>query len=70
MGLVTSEFWLCCKTDRVISEVGTVGEEMLMRITEEAYSGNSFLNDVIRTEMKNWGLIFYRGEFNGKLIRI
>ncbi|KXK25829.1 MAG: hypothetical protein TR69_WS6001001435 [candidate division WS6 bacterium OLB20] len=70
MGLVTDEFWLACKTSSVIKQIGGVGQEMLMRITEETYESREFLADVVRREMKNWGLVFYRGTFSGRLEKI
>lgn len=70
MGLVTDEFWLVCKTDSVIKQIGEVGQEMLMRITEETFESREFLNDVVNREMKNWGLVFYRGDFSGTLHKI
>ncbi len=69
-GLVTDEFWLVAKTDRTISQIGEVGMEMLQRVSNQAYSGDKYLEDVIRKEMVNWGLVFYRARFGQTLTRI
>ncbi len=69
-GLVTDEFWLVCKTDKTISRIGEVGMEMLQRISNKAYSGDKYLEDIISKEMKDWGLIFYKARFNSILKRV
>ena len=68
--LVTDELWLACKTDKVISSVGEVGSSMLQRISNRAYNGDKYLEDVITKEMKDWGLVFYRAKFNYPFRRV
>lgn len=68
--LVTDELWIAAKTDKAIKTIGTVGIQMLQNISNKAYSGDKFLEDTIKTEMKNWGLVFYRAKFNQSLQRI
>ncbi len=69
-GLVTEEFWLACKTDKTISQIETNGEEMLQRISNSAYSGDKYLEDLILKEMQNWGIVFYRGRFGSSIRRV
>lgn len=69
-GLVTDGFWLVCKTDRVISKVGEVGEELLRGISEKAFAGESYLDEIIRQNMERWGLVFYHADLRGPLVRV
>lgn len=69
-GLVTNVFWLVVKNDNAISQIGEVGQELLYAISEKAFAGEQYLDEVIRTNMARWGLIFYRGELRKPLIRI
>lgn len=69
-GLVTDEFWLAAKTDRAIKQIGEVGSEMLQNVSNQAYAGDKYLEDVIRSQMQNWGLVFYRAKFGQVLKRV
>lgn len=69
-GLVTDSFWLVCKTDAAISKVGEVGEELLYAISEKAFGGEEYLDDLIKENMSRWGLVFYRGAFRRPLVRV
>jgi hypothetical protein len=69
-GLITDSFWLVAKTDKTIGTVGEVGEELLYQISEQAFAGESYLDDIIRQNMSRWGLVFYRADFRKPLIRI
>ena len=69
-GLVTDEFWLVGKTDKVISQLGENGIRTLIEMSHKVYSGDQFLEDMIRTQMAGWGLVFYRGKFNGTVRRV
>ncbi|MDA9865583.1 hypothetical protein N9C96_02795, partial [bacterium] len=69
-GLVTDSFWLVAKTDNVISQIGEVGHELLYQISEKAFSGEDYLDEIIRENMSRWGLVFYRGDFKNRLVRI
>jgi hypothetical protein len=69
-GLITDAFWMVCKTDEAISKVGEVGEEMLRDISHHAFAGETYLDDLIRTQMARWGLVFYRAEFRKPLERV
>ncbi|MBP9758979.1 hypothetical protein KBD45_04750 [Candidatus Dojkabacteria bacterium] len=69
-GLITDKFWLACKTDRTVTKVGTVGEEMIYFITEGAYEGQKDVEELVLKEMKNWGIVFYSGEIGGTLSRV
>jgi hypothetical protein len=69
-GLVTDSFWLAAKTDSVISQIGSVGEELLYEISEKAFAGEEYLDEIIRENMSRWGLVFYRGGFKKRLQRI
>ncbi len=69
-GLVTNKFWLVGKTDQVIQKIGGVGEDMLREISEKSYEGEEYLDDVIQTQMKDWGLVFYKAEFGKMLERV
>jgi hypothetical protein len=68
--LITDELWIAAKTDKVIQTIGTVGIEMLQNISHKAYSGDKYLEDTIKSEMKNWGLVFYRAKFGQSLQRV
>jgi hypothetical protein len=70
MGLVTDKFWLVGKTDKTIKTVGEVGIEMLNRVSHQAFVDSSQMDLVVQKEMKNWGMVFYRGEFNRSLERL
>lgn len=69
-GLVTDSFWLVVKTDKSISKIGEVGEEMLREISEKSFSGEQYLNDIIIKNMSRWGLIFYKGNLRSTLYRV
>jgi hypothetical protein len=69
-GLVTDRFWLVCKTDQVISKIGEVGEELLREISDKAFAGEEYLDEIIRENMKRWGLVFYSAEFDKTLVRV
>jgi|GEM_PF-3555621 len=69
-GLVTDEFWLVAKTDKVVSQIGEVGVEMLQNVSDQAYAGDKYLEDVIKNQMKDWGLVFYRTQFGHRLHRV
>jgi len=69
-GLITDSFWLVVKTDSVISQIGEVGVGLLHEISEHAFAGEAYLDDLIRKNMSRWGLVFYRGSFNSPLIRV
>lgn len=69
-GVVTDKLWLACKTDRVISKVGEVGEELLREVSERAFAGDDYLDQVIRENMARWGLVFYKGRFREPLRRV
>lgn len=69
-GLVTDKFWLVVKTDQAISKVGEVGEDLLRQISEKAFAGESYLDEVIQQNMSRWGLVFYRADFKRGLIRV
>lgn len=70
MGLVTDKLWLVFKTDKVIKKVGQNGELMLQRVSQEAFHGNKYLDDIIQKEMERWGMIFYRGEIGNILQKV
>ncbi len=69
-GLITNEFWLACKTDQVISRIGEVGEQMLANITMQSLQDKNMLEEVLKKEIQNWGLVIYRGQFNTRLVKI
>lgn len=69
-GLVTDEFWLVGKTDKVVSQIGENGIQMLQNISNKAYAGDKYLEDVLKSEMAGWGLVFYRARFNQTLRRL
>ena len=69
-GLITDEFWLACKTDQVISKIGEVGQEMLANITRQSLDDETMLEQVLKKEIQNWGLVIYRGQFNNTLRKI
>lgn len=69
-GLITDEFWLACKTDRVISKIGTVGEEMLANVTRQSLYDDKMLEQTVKKEIENWGLVIYKGDFNQTLKKI
>lgn len=69
-GLVTNEFWLVGKTDKVIKQIGEVGIEMLQKVSNKAFEGDNYLEDVIKTQMPDWGLVFYRAKFGQVLRRV
>lgn len=69
-GLVTDRFWLVGKTDKAISTVGEVGEDLLREISEKAFAGESYLDEIIRKNMSRWGLVFYTAEFKRGLVRV
>lgn len=69
-GLVTDEFWLVCKTEKAINRIGEVGVEMLQNVSNKAFEGEKYLEDVIKEEMSNWGLVIYRGKFGSSLIKV
>lgn len=69
-GLITDEFWLACKTERVISKIGSVGEEMLANITRQSLNDEAMLEQVLRKEIENWGLVIYKGNFNQTLKKV
>lgn len=69
-GLITDEFWLACKTDQVISKIGGVGEGMLANITRQSLDDERMLEQVLRQEIQNWGLVIYRGNFNQTLRKV
>lgn len=70
MGLVTDKFWLVGKTDKTIKKIGEVGIEMLQRVSHQAFADSSQIDAVVVKEMKNWGMVFYRGDFNRSLERL
>lgn len=70
MGVVTDMFWLVCKTDKTIKTIGQNGVDMLYKISNTAFSGEKFLDNVIKQEMKDWGLVFYKAEFSKPLQKI
>lgn len=69
-GLVTDEFWLVGKTDQVISQIGEIGENLLREISERAFAGEEYLDEIINENMARWGLVFYRAEFGKMLERV
>ena len=69
-GLVTDKFWLACKTERTVTKIGTVGQEMVYFVTEGAYEGQKDIETLVLKEMKNWGIVFYSGELDGQLSRV
>lgn len=69
-GLITDCFWLVAKTDAVIGKIGEVGEELLYGVSEKAFGGEQYLEQIIRENMFRWGLVFYRGEFGKSLVRV
>lgn len=69
-GLVTDSFWLVCKSDKAISKVGEVGEEMLREISDKAFAGEAYLDEIIRQNMQRWGLVFYHADFRQSLVRV
>lgn len=69
-GLVTDQFWIACKTDRVISKIGENGENMLSNISRQSLQDETLLETTLKKEIENWGLVIYRGEFNKTLKKI
>ena len=69
-GLITDEFWLAGKTDQALKTIGEVGQEMLERVTNQAFVDRNYLTNVVKTEMSKWGLVFYRAEFDRSLVRV
>ncbi len=69
-GLVTNKFWLVGKTDGAIAKIGEVGEELLYKISEQAFAGEDYLDEVIQANMARWGLVFYRAELRRHLIKV
>ncbi|MFW5702891.1 MAG: hypothetical protein ACOCXP_02905 [Candidatus Dojkabacteria bacterium] len=69
-GLVTDQFWLVGKTDQVISQIGEVGVNLLREISEHAFSGEQYLDGIIKQNMARWGLVFYKSEFGKMLERV
>ena len=61
---------MACKTDQVISRIGEVGEQMLANITMQSLQDNTMLEEVLKKEIQNWGLVIYRGQFNTRLVKI
>lgn len=70
MGLACDTLWLACKTDKTINVIGENGREMLYQVSHEAFHGEKYLDDAIQREMANWGIVFYHGDFGGKLKRV
>jgi hypothetical protein len=69
-GLVTDKFWLVGKTENIIKKIGEVGEDMLREISDKSYEGEDYLDEIIRTQMKDWGLVFYKADFGKMLERV
>lgn len=69
-GLVIDRLWLCCKTDRAVGSVGQVGLESLYKINDKLFLEENALDDLVRKEMQNWGLVFYSGQFDRALNKL
>lgn len=69
-GLVTDQFWLACKTDKIISQIGPNGINMLNGISKLTYSGEQYIEGLIREQMRDWGMVFYRAKIGSSLKRI
>ncbi|MBD3363277.1 hypothetical protein GF362_06160 [Candidatus Dojkabacteria bacterium] len=69
-GLITEIFWLVGKTDKTISRIGPNGIKTLERINQSVHKDKSYLESVIIDEMKDWGLVFYKGRLNSTLKRV
>ena len=65
-GLVTDEFWLACKTDRVINPLSEESVDVLQNISNKAYSGEDYLQDVV-SSLAPLGLVFYKARFGGEM---
>ncbi|MBD3280655.1 hypothetical protein GF389_03980 [Candidatus Dojkabacteria bacterium] len=69
-GLVTKEFWLVGKTDKAVAKLGPAEISVLMELSRKSYAGDKFLDNAIKSQMANLGLVFYRGRFHSTLERI
>jgi len=69
-GLITDSLWLICKTDDSLATLGEVGEEVLQQISSSAFAGEEYLEKLIKSQMDNWGLVFYRAKFQEPLTKV
>lgn len=69
-GLVTDNFWLCCRTDTSVRSVGEIGDRLLTDISKGSFEENADLMELIKEKMQNWGLVFYKASFDQTLTRI
>lgn len=69
-GLVTNEFWLACKTDQSISQIGENGVQMLHEISKHTYSGEQYIESLIKEQMRDWGIVFYKADIGASLRKI
>ncbi len=70
LGLVTNEIWVACKTDRTLRLIGGIGEDVLSRVSGRSIFDGEELKKLIKEEIGKWGIIFYRGQFGGRLSRV
>ena len=43
---------------------------MLESISHKAFEGEDYLDDLIIEKMARWGLVFYKAQIRGKLMRV